>query len=349
MGWIVVAGLIGAALVDALHDPRKLRIGVLLLLAASLAGAAGFAHLVLLVVDSDEPIQLAWVILELLGLALLGMIALGVASVANGVTMVRREGRRPANLLSLLFGLAVLAYVAGIGAVWLLDTPGTQEIAVGLFFWLVLLGIPVAYLAFVFVAFVGYGLLYGAVVRRWGRPVDAVIVLGAGLIGDRVTPLLASRLDRGHEVLDRSRRRGRDTVIITSGGQGPDEVVPEAVAMAGHLVENGVDPALIRLEDRSTTTEENLRFSAEVAGEGGVQQARFAVVTNGFHSFRAALLMRKVGLDGYATGSPTARYFWPSAILREYVAVLRDHRWLNGIVLALLCLPLLAFAIGSLT
>lgn len=292
---------------------------------------------------------MAWVILELIGLALIAMVTLGAFSVANGVVMVRREGRRPANLLSLVFGLAVLTYVAGIGAVWVLDAPDTQDVALGVFLWLVVLGIPVAYLAFVFVAFLGYGLLYGVVMRRWGRPVDAVIVLGAGLIGDRVTPLLASRLDRGREVLDRSRARGWDTVLITSGGQGPDEVVPEAVAMAGYLVEQGVDPALVLLEDRSTTTEENLRFSADVAREAGLRHARVAVVTNDFHSFRAALLMRKVGLPGYAIGSPTARYFWPSAILREYAAVLRDHRRLNGIILALLCTPLAALVIDRLT
>ena len=204
---------------------------------------------------------------------------------------------------------------------------------------ILVIGLPAMYLAFVLVAFLGYAWLYGWCVRRWGRPVDAVIVLGAGLRGDRVTPLLASRLDRGHEVLDRSRARGRDTVIITSGGQGPDEVVPEAVAMANHLVETGVDPGLIVLEDASTSTEENLRFSAEVAREQGID-GRFAVVTNNYHAFRAALLMRQAGLPGFAVGAPTARYFWPSAILREYVAILRDHRWINAAILLLLCLPL---------
>lgn len=225
---------------------------------------------------------------------------------------------------------------------WIEDREQT-DLAFDLFWVLVTVGLPLMYLAFVFVVFVGYGLLYGWVVKRWARPVDVVVVLGAGLRGEDVTPLLAGRLHRGREVLERSRARGRDTHVICSGGQGPDEVVPEAVAMADHLAREGVHRAWIWLEDRSTSTEENLAFSREVARRHGVDDCRFAVVTSDFHVFRAALLMRKVGLAGYATGARTARYFWPSAILREYAAVLRDHRWLNGAILAVLCLPLLTF------
>ena len=346
MAWALVALLALAAGVTAWHDPRRLRIGVYLTLVIGLASIGIAGRVAILLDDSDDPLRLAWALLGAVVLAILALVVLGVASVFNGFAMLRREGRRPSNLLSLVFGVVVLAYCALIVAVWWFDRNHT-DVALVLFFWLVAIGTPLAYLAFVFVAFVGYGLVYGWAAARWARPVDAVIVLGAGLMGERVTPLLASRLDRGRQALDRSRARGRDTHLICSGGQGADEVVPEAVAMANHLVESGVDRDLLWLEDASTSTEENLQFSAWVAAEHGVEGGRFAVVTNDYHALRAALLMRRTGLDGYALGATTARYFWPSAILREFAAILWEHRRLNVALLALACVPMVLLLVRS--
>ncbi|GAA3537335.1 hypothetical protein AFL01nite_12020 [Aeromicrobium flavum] len=346
MGWALVALLATAAGVLAWRDPRRLSIAVLIALAAGLATIGVLGRAALVLDDSDDPLPLAWAMLGVLLLAYAALLVLGVASVANGIAMVRREGRSPAHLLSFVFGVGVLGFCAFVLTVWWVDQNHT-DVARELFLWLVALAAPVTYLAVLFVAFVGYGLLYGWAARRWARPVDAVIVLGAGLRGDRPTPLLAARLDRGREALDRSRARGRDTHLICSGGQGSDEVVPEAVAMANHLVEAGVDRDLLWLEDASTSTEENLRFSAQVAARHGVDGGRFAVVTNDYHVLRAALLLRQVGLDGYGLGARTALYFWPSAILREYAAILWEHRRLNAALLAVTCVPTLALLVRA--
>lgn len=71
-----------------------------------------------------------------------------------------------------------------------------------------------------------------------------------------------------------------------------------------------------------------------------------AAVGNNFHAFRAALLMRRLEIPGYAIGAPTARYYWPTAVIREYIAVLRDHFVLNAVVLAVSCLPVVFYLIG---
>ncbi len=342
MLWVLVALLACAAGFSAWREPRRLRVGVLAAFATGLALLGAFGQFI--VAGSDDA-QLAWTLVGGVVLAVLALIVLGVFSVLNGITVVRKEGARPTTLLPLAFGLLLLGYCALILSIWWLDQRHTDA-ALELFWWLAAIGLPLMYLAFVFVSFIAQGLVYGWAIRRWASPVDVVIVLGAGLHGDRVTPLLASRLDRGREVLDRSRSRGRDTRLICSGGQGADEVVPEAVAMANYLIEAGVVRDLLWLEDRSTSTEENLRFSAAVAAEHGIE-GRFAVVTNNYHVLRAALLMRSVCLAGYGLGVPTARYFWPSATLREFAAILRDHRLLNGVILAALCLPLLALLVRA--
>ena len=131
--------------------------------------------------------------------------------VVNGVTMVRRESR-PANLLSLLVGLGILA-VIGFRLAMPLTSSG--ELALSATIVMLLFG----YVSFQCVSFVLYAFLYGRL--RVLRHADFVVVLGSGLLdGGRIPPLLASRLDRGHVVFraygarqrsgaDRLRRQGR--------------------------------------------------------------------------------------------------------------------------------------------
>ncbi|WP_374207624.1 YdcF family protein [Streptomyces sp. XM4193] len=253
--------------------------------------------------------------------AVLGGLLLAAFLVANGVTMVRKEGHRPANLLSLALGISVVTVLLFL-LLFLDNTNKLVELVLGV---VVLLS---AYVFFLFACFLGYAFLYGR--NRVRGDVDFVVVLGSGLIGgERVPPLLASRLRRGLEVHDRQiERGGRAPVLLTSGGQGADELLPESSAMARWLVANGAPAAHVREEGRSRTTDENLRFSRalmETDDPGYV----CVVVTNNFHAFRAAMTARAAGVNGQVLGSPTARYYWPSATIREFAAVLWEHRVIN--------------------
>ncbi|WP_158842316.1 YdcF family protein [Saccharothrix deserti] len=247
----------------------------------------------------------------LLGLGLV----LPIALIANGVLMLRREGFRLANLLSLLAGLAVFGVVAAFGFATAYTGPLVDALIGALL-------IVAAYVAFLFVSLLLYSIVYGSVGRRSGF--DAVIVLGAGLIGDRVPPLLAGRLDRGLHLYRREVDAGRAPLMVVSGGQGPDEVVSEAAAMRDYLLRREVPDELIVLEDRSTTTEQNLKYSANVLAERG-WTGRAVAVTNNFHVFRAAVLARRLKLRMQIIGAPTAWYFLPSAFLREFAALLTHN------------------------
>lgn len=68
------------------------------------------------------------------------------------------------------------------------------------------------------------------------KKLNYVVVLGAGLIGKKVTPLLASRIDRGIEIY----HKNPGSKLIMSGGQGSDEEIPESHAMAAYAEEHGV-------------------------------------------------------------------------------------------------------------
>lgn len=43
--------------------------------------------------------------------------------------------------------------------------------------------------------------------------------------------------------------------------------------------------------------------------------------TNNFHLFRAGLYARQAGLNSQGIGAKTAFYYWPNAMIREYVAI----------------------------
>ncbi|WP_405872258.1 YdcF family protein [Streptomyces zaomyceticus] len=289
--------------------------------------------------DAPPGVAETVMLVVLLGLGL-GPVVLAGLLTANGVKMVRKEGRSPANLLSLLaglgmFGVMILAVAAAATGSWALNILVVTT--------LFLLG----YVSFLFVCFVGYAFLYGRM--RVRRDADYVVVLGSGLIGGRrVPPLLASRLDRGREVYEKlaahERRDGVAPVLITSGGQGPDEELPESHAMADYLVERGFPAEAVVREDRSRTTEENMLFSRELM-ERERPGASCVIVTNNFHAFRASLMARRAGMDGQVVGSPTAAYFWPSATIREFVAVFLQYKVVNlGICLTLILLGVLAWA-----
>ncbi|WP_371494215.1 YdcF family protein [Kitasatospora sp. NBC_00374] len=259
--------------------------------------------------------------------AALGLLAVAVYLVANGVTMVRQEGGGTANLFSLALGLAILGLIALLLAAEHLDSRALRAAAGGA---LLIAG----YLAFLFLCFLGYAALYVSLTVR--RDVDFVLVLGAGLLdGDQVPPLLASRLDRAWGLYQVQAARGRPPTVIVSGGKGTDERVPESQAMADHLVARGCPPGRIEQENRSRTTEENLTFS-RVLMERRKPGYRCAVVTSTFHVFRSAVIARRAGVPGQVLGAHTASYYWPSAVIREFVAVLALYGPLNAGVVALL-------------
>ncbi|MCJ0874716.1 YdcF family protein [Streptomyces sp. AP-93] len=291
-----------------------------------------FLSVGLLTLVPDLPHGLGGIIVALVFLIpSLGTIALGFFLIGNGLTMIRKEGRRPANLLAFVAGVGIFALIA---FVLTMGSRGSQT-------WDAVVGGVVflaGYVSFLFLCFLAYAFLYGRIKVR--GDVDYVVMLGSGLIGgDRVPPLLASRLRKGREIHDAQiARGGRAPLLLTSGGKGTDEKVAEARAMADWLIAEGVPQEHVRLEDRSRTTEENLRYSRTIM-ETADPGYRCVVVTNNFHAFRAAMMARKAGVNGQVLGSPTAKYFWPSATIREFAAVFWEHKIVNlgicGAVVAL--------------
>ena len=118
---------------------------------------------------------------------------------------------------------------------------------------------------------------------------DYLIVLGARVDPDGPSPALNRRLNAVMACLDDH----PDAVIIASGGQGRDEPMSEAQCIFNELVARGVDPGRILMEDRSTTTVENLRFSMALMDDPADS---VGIVTNNYHVWRAVRTAQKMGL-----------------------------------------------------
>ena len=192
--------------------------------------------------------------------------------------------------------------------------------------------------SFTFMALLFYSWVYRLLPRR--RQYDYIIIHGAGLDGPRPTPLLAGRIDKALELWNKQHQHGK---FVVSGGQGADEIVSEAQAMRDYLLEKGVLADAILMEDKSTTTWENLKNSlavirADRATNDSTDDANddtdtasndftTAVVTSDFHVFRCAEYAHNLGIKADGIGSHTKGWYWPTAFIREFIAITKAHLW----------------------
>lgn len=242
---------------------------------------------------------------------------------ANGFFMIKREGRSLANLMSLLFGIVILlgeisflSYIFDIGGIANLNT------------WIGFFGFSIFYICLVFVNFMMYNIFIMHVPHF--HDFDYLIVHGCGLLnGNQVTKLLAKRLDKAIEVYKSDKT---PPMIITSGGQGKDESVSEAYAMAQYLLDHGIPKENILLEDQSKNTMENVMNSKKIIDrcEG---RKRTALISSNYHVYRCLIYAHKAKLKCTGIGSFTALYFWPSALIREFVAVYMEPFYFVSLVL----------------
>ena len=269
--------------------------------------------------QKDVLIFIMWVVF-------VALLIVPVFLVCNGIVMIRREGHSLANLLSLGLGIVVgLGEVAAFASIIMTDSGWIDPNAFGFITPLSRVGAlasaSVFYFSMTFVVFMLYCVFLQIIPFK--RDFDYVVIHGAGLLdGDRVSKLLSDRIDKAIEVY------GKDPtppILIPSGGQGADESISEAEAMRRYLVGKGIPAEHIIAEGESATTYENLANSkAIIDARGG--SAYTALVTSNYHVYRALRYCRQIGLKCVGVGSRVAFYYWPSALIREYVAVHAERK-----------------------
>lgn len=159
--------------------------------------------------------------------------------------------------------------------------------------------------------------MVGAAVN-YPREPDAVIVLGCkvGVTGNP-SMMLQYRIEKAYEYLDEN----PELICVASGGQGANEALSEGQVIRDKLVEKGIDPSRILIEDRSTSTSENLEFSLSLLEKEGIQAQNIAIVTDGFHQLRAAVMAGELGAEAYAVSADTRFWLVPTYWVREWLAL----------------------------
>ncbi len=270
-----------------------------------------------------------WFLMVCFLLTMLALLLVPVLLILNGVQMLRRESFSPAHVLSLALGVVVgVGEIATI--VYVFQLYGSRE-AGKTSLWVLLLGMTVFYFSFLVLSFVLYTIFIQIMPHR--MRFDYVIIHGCGLKnGEQLTRLLSDRVDKAMEIYRRCKIK---PIIIPSGGRGGDETISEAQAMKNYLLAHGIPEESILLEDGSATTRENLLNSKALidAREGG---KRTALISSNYHIYRCLRLAREVGLKCIGIGARVAFYYWPSALIREFIAVFVTKRFLIWAILGYL-------------
>ncbi len=172
------------------------------------------------------------------------------------------------------------------------------------------------------IAFLVYGLIATAlmIVAANAQPEQGAtaLVLGAGVHPDgEPSSILRGRIRAAEKYLEEN----PESKAVLAGGKGYDEPQSEASCMYRVMTEDGIDGSRLFLEENSTNTTENFRYSEEVIRENGLNQ-NITVVTDGFHQLRAKIIFWQQGCKGRigAMSVPTRLDMVPTYVVREWFA-----------------------------
>ena len=153
-----------------------------------------------------------------------------------------------------------------------------------------------------------FGITEGFIVKAsFGDPhqhCDYFVVLGAKVRESGPSVSLWDRIYGAEEYM----KAHPDVIAIVSGGQGDDEPMTEGQAMYDELVKLGIQPQRIWIEDRATSTRENISFALDLIEEKtGSRPHTLGVVSSEYHLFRAGLIAESCGVDFVGIPARTSR------------------------------------------
>lgn len=173
------------------------------------------------------------------------------------------------------------------------------------------------------IGFLILGITEGMIIHAsFGDPeehCDYILVLGCMVRPDGPSPSLQNRIDAAFDYLTAH----PDVIAVVSGGQGADEPMTEARCMYEHLVQMGIDPARVWMEEEATSTWGNLHYALElIEKNSGTRPQKLGIVSSEYHMFRASLFAREFGVE--PVGIPARSTDIPQAInhfMREVAGV----------------------------
>ena len=249
------------------------------------------------------------------------IIVLSIYSIITNIVLIKKEGFSPKNLLGIFLGILAIIGLLGSQTIYYIIT----KLLVGTNMQFIKYVIDIcvnATLSYFYTLVIAT--LYCNIKAANHIPIydkDFVIILGSRINKDgSLTPLLKARADKAIEFANKQYENTKKKIVfIPSGGKGSDEVMAEAEAIKNYLIKNGINKKQIIIEDKSTNTIENMKYSKnkidEINGNGNI-----IFSTTNYHVFRSGVIANNQGIDCEGIGSKTKWYFYTNALIREFIA-----------------------------
>lgn len=145
--------------------------------------------------------------------------------------------------------------------------------------------------------------------------VDCILVLGASVYGNTLSPMLADRVQRGVDLYNTK----CSPKLLMSGDHG-GEYYDEVNAMKNYAMEHGVPSEDVFMDHAGFSTYESMYRAKSVFGAKKV-----IIVTQRYHLSRAVYIARHLGLDAYGVAAEDIRYSGQTKRdVREFLAIGKD-------------------------
>ena len=163
------------------------------------------------------------------------------------------------------------------------------------------------YTALLLVLAVCYVLFCAAAIVRYAdvdqrRPADCIIVLGAGTDGKTPSPVFRERLNHAVTLY----QEGYADIILLTGGYSPGNDRSDAAIAGQYLQSLGIPESAILLEEKSTITQENLKFAKEIMDLQNLSTA--ILVSDPLHMKRSMMMAKDYEIEAFSSPTPTTRY-----------------------------------------
>lgn len=146
------------------------------------------------------------------------------------------------------------------------------------------------------------------------KDIDCIIILGAGIWGDKPSPMLEDRLLEGISLYENN----VSSKIIMSGDHGTEDY-DEVNTMKEFAIEKGVLSEDIFMDHAGFSSYESIYRAKEIFGAKKV-----VIVTQKYHLYRALYIANKLGLEAYGVGADPRQYV--GATYRELREILARNK-----------------------
>ena len=277
------------------------------------------------------------------------IIILSIYSIITNLVLIKKEGFIPRRMLGVVLGFIALIGLGGSQAIYyvisdLLVGTKMQFIKYTLD---ICINATLSYLYTLIIATLYCNIRAANHIPTYDK--DFIIILGSKIRKDgTLTPLLKGRVDKAIDFGNKQYELTKKKIVyIPSGGKGNDETIAEALAIKKYLLERGISEKQIIIEDKSTSTFENMKFSKEKIDDIN-KDAKISFSTTNYHVFRSGVIANEQGIECEGMGSKTKWYFYTNALIREFIANLALEKKKHIILILLINISLLVLiAIGK--